>query len=224
MAGTPNRLIPIKSPALPLAPTDYARQYTDQVNNINRIFYKQIDNLTNALLSNTGGRFFGFPHASLYDTTDQTAAINTPTPVKFNATSTAETYAISVANNASSNPTRVTPEFPGIYNIQFSLQLENQDNAQNDVDIWLRLNGTDVANTTTFVTIPARKSAGVYGYAVAAWNFFLEMQGGDYFELMWATDNALVSIPYVEAQTSPYAHPAIPSAILTVSFVSAIPA
>lgn len=224
MAGTPNRLIPIKSPALPLAPTDYARQYIDQVNNISRIFYKQIDNLTNALLSNTGGRFFGFPHGSFYDTTTQSDGVDTPNAIKFNATSTAETYAISVENNTSGDPTRVTAEFPGIYNIQFSLQLENQDNAQHDVDIWLRHNGTDVANTTTFVTVPARKSAGVYGYSVAAWNFFLEMQGGDYFELIWATNTTLVSIPYVPAQTSPYPHPAIPSAILTVSFVSAIPA
>lgn len=224
MTGTPNRLIPIKSPALPLAPTDYARQYVDQVNNISRIFYKQIDNLTNALLSNTGGRFFGLPHASLYDTTTQSDGVDTPNAIKLNSLVGADTLSVAVENDESGNPTRVTPEFPGVYNIQFSLQLENQDNAQHDVYIWLRHDGVNVADTATSVTVPPRKSAGVYGYAVAAWNFFLEMDGGDYFELMWATNSTLVSIPYLPAQTSPYPRPAVPSAILTVSFVSAIPA
>lgn len=224
MAGTPSRLIPIKSPALPLAPTDYARQYTDQVNNIQRIFYKQIDNLTNALLSNTGGRFLGFPHGSFYDTETQSDGVDTPNAVQLNSTFTEDTFGISIANNASNKPTRVTTEFPGVYNFQFSLQLENQDNAQHEVTIWVRINGVDVPNTTTLVTVPARKSASIYGYGVAAWNFVLTMQGGDYFELIWASTSALVTIPYSPEQVSPYPHPAVPSTILTVSFVSAIPA
>lgn len=224
MANLPNRLISLKLPALPLAPTEYARQYHDQVNNIHRIYYTQVNTLTGALLTNTGGRFLGFPHGSFYDTTTQSDGVDTPNAVQLNSTTLVDTFGISVENNTSSNPTRVTTEFPGIYNIQFSLQLENQDNAQHDVYIWLRYNGADVINTTTSVTVPARKSAGVYGYAVAAWNFFQEMQGGDYFELMWATSTTLVSMPYLGAQTSPYPRPAIPSVILTVSFVSAIPA
>lgn len=224
MAGIPNRLIPIKSPALPLAPSDYARQYHDQVNNIHRVYYKQLDNLTNALLSNTGGRFLGFPHGSFYDTETQSDGADTPNAVQLNGTFTEDTYGITIANNASNRPTRVTAEFPGVYNFQFSLQLENTDNSQQEVTIWPRINGVDVPNSATLVTVPARKSASVYGYAVAAWNFVLTLQGGGYFELIWAATSALVTIPYTPEQTSPYAHPAVPSTILTVSFVSAIPA
>ena len=161
MAGTPSRLIPIKSPALPLAPTDYARQYVDQVNNISRIFYKQIDNLTNALLSNTGGRFLGMPHGSFYDTTTQSDGANTPNPIQLNSTSTAETYGISVANNASGNPTRVTTEFPGIYNIQFSLQLLNYTTAEDNVTVWFKLNGVDVSQSASVEQVNSKHGTNI---------------------------------------------------------------
>jgi hypothetical protein len=33
-----------KAPALPIAPTTYARQYQDQLNNVLRLYFSQIDN------------------------------------------------------------------------------------------------------------------------------------------------------------------------------------
>jgi hypothetical protein len=54
---------------------------------------------------------------------------------------------------------------------------------------------------------------------IAAWNFVLSMQAGDYFELMWSVDDTNVQIKAVAA-AAPV--PAIPSAILTVTFVSAL--
>lgn len=224
MANLPNRLAPFRSPALPLATTEYSRQYQDQLNSILRLYFSLIDSQSQSLLSNTGGRFLSTPHGSFYDTETQSDGANTPNAVQLNGTFVTDTLGFSVANNAANRPTRVTAEYPGIYNFQFSLQLENTDNAQHEVTIWPRINGVDVPNSATLVTVPARKSASIFGYAVAAWNFVLSMQGEDYFELMWATTSTLVTIPYSAAQTSPYAHPAVPSTILTVSFVSAIPA
>lgn len=224
MANFPDKLIPTKSPSLPLGPVEYSRQYQDQLNNILRLYFTSIDNLNQGLLGNVGGRFLGSPHGSFYDTETQSDGADTPNPVQLNGTFTGETIGFTVANNDSGNPTRVTAEYPGIYNFQFSLQLQNTDNAQQEVTIWARINGVDVANSATDITVPARKSSSIYGYAVAAWNFVLPLQANDYFELMWASSSALVTIPYKAAQTSPYVRPAIPSTILTVSFVSAIPA
>lgn len=224
MANLPDRLIPLRSPALPLGPTEYSRQYQDQLNSILRLYFSLIDSQSQALLSNIGGRFLAMPHGSFYDTETQSDGADTPNAVQLNSTFVEDTLGFSIANNANGNPTRVTAEYPGIYNFQFSLQLENTDNAQHEVTIWPRINGVDVPNSATLITVPARKSASIFGYAVAAWNFVLSMQGGDYFELMWATTSTLVTIPYSAAQTSPYVHPAVPSTILTVSFVSAIPA
>ena len=54
---------------------------------------------------------------------------------------------------------------------------------------------------------------------IAAWNFVLEMNANDYFQLMWSVDDTNIQIKAVTA-ASPV--PAIPSAILTVTFVSAL--
>lgn len=224
MANLPNRLSPFRSPALPLATTEYSRQYQDQLNSILRLYFSLIDSQSQSLLSNTGGRFLSMPHGSFYDTETQSDGINTPNAVQLNSTFVDETLGFSIENNINGNPTRVVAEYPGIYNYQFSLQLENQDNSQHEVSIWVRINDENVDNTATLITVPARKSASIFGYAVAAWNFVLPMQGGDYFELIWATNSTLVTIPATAAQTSPYVRPAVPSTILTVSFVSAIPA
>ena len=224
MANLPDRLIPLKASALPLGPTEYSRQYQDQLNNILRLYFTFVDSQSQALLSNTGGRFLGSPHASFYDTETQSDGANTPNAVQLNSTFTEDTLGFFIANNENGNPTRVTAEYPGIYNFQFSLQLQNTDNVQHEVAIWARVNGVDVEHSATLITVPSRKSASVYGYATAAWNFVLQIQGNDYFELMWASESALVTIPAIAQQSSPYARPAVPSTILTVAFVSSIPA
>jgi len=224
MANLQDRLIPLKAPALPLGPVEYNRQYQDQLNNILRLYFTLNDSQSQALLSNVGGRFLAMPHGSFYDTETQSDGANTPNAVQLNSTFVSDTLGFSVQNNESGNPTRVTAEYPGLYNFQFSLQLENTDNLQHEVAIWVRINGDDVDNTATLITVPARKSASIFGYAVAAWNFVFAINPNDYFELMWASGSTLVTIPATAAQTSPYVRPAVPSTILTVAFVSAIPA
>jgi hypothetical protein len=216
MAGTPNRLIPIKSPALPLAPTDYARQYVDQVNNISRIFYKQIDNLTNALLSNTGGRFFGTPYGSFYDTSTQNVA-STTTAYVVSIASTQDNNSISLTTN------QISFEFPGIYNVHFSVQLQNTIDTVQDVDIWLRKSGIDIANSNNKFGLAPRKSVGEPFNLTASADLIVEMAGGDYLELVWRSSNTGTGIVAYGANTSP-TRPAIPSVSVTVTFVSAIPA
>jgi hypothetical protein len=42
-----------KAPALPVAPTEYSRQYHDQLNNVLRLYFSQIDNFISQLMANT---------------------------------------------------------------------------------------------------------------------------------------------------------------------------
>jgi hypothetical protein len=42
-----------KAPALPVAPTDYNRQYQDQLNNVLRLYFSQIDNFIAQLMANS---------------------------------------------------------------------------------------------------------------------------------------------------------------------------
>ena len=106
----------------------------------------------------------------------------------------------------------------GIYNLQFSAQLKNLENAQHDATIWFRVNGVDIPNSATQITVPARKSALIFGYAVAAWNIFLDMNANDYAEIVWLPTVATLTVEALPASLSP-AYPAIPSVIATMNQV-----
>jgi uncharacterized protein (DUF736 family) len=143
-------------------------------------------------------------YGSFYDTTDQTAAvINTAYAMTFDTTD------LSFGVTRGSPTSRISVDRPNIYNIQFSAQLINTAGGAHRVWIWLRKNGVDVANTATAVRLQGNNAE-----TVAAWNFLLQMNSGDYFELMWEVDNLAVSL-YADPATG--VHPAIPSIILTVT-------
>jgi len=150
-------------------------------------------------------------YGAFQDTTSQTAAsINTAYAVKFNTTDLSN--GVTVVNDGSSNPTRVTLANTGVYNIQFSLQMEKTGGSGNMVaDIWIRKNGVDVPSTTGKIVLTGSANASP---VVAAWNYVLNLVAGDYVQLMWSTSNTNVEI-VAAGPTAP--HPAIPSSILTVT-------
>ena len=128
---------------------------------------------------------------------------------------------ISVVTNGT-NLTRITFANTGIYNLQFSSQFQNVDNAEHDVTIWLRLNGTDVAGSSGFVQVPKRKSAGAgnEGHVVVSWNYVLSVVAGQYYELMWSTTNHTnVTMEFYAGGSPP---PSSASVILTVTQQSGI--
>jgi len=119
---------------------------------------------------------------------------------------------------------KITAVYPGIYNLQWSGQFQNTDNAQHDISVWLRQNGTDIAGSTGFVSVPARKSAGAgnEGHIIVSWNYFVQLAANDYIELWWSTNSTQVTLQAYPAGTSP-TRPTTASVIATLSFVSAIP-
>ena len=133
--------------------------------------------------------------------------------MKFNSADTDATNGVSIANNGSSQPTRITVSKNGVYNIMFSAQLERlSGGTSKQVVVWMRKNGTDMPNTATHVAVQANAN-----YLVIAWNFFVKLDAGEYCELMW-TQNDAIEIKYEAANvTIPY--PATPSIILTVNEV-----
>lgn len=152
------------------------------------------------------------PYGAFQDSTDQTAASTTSGyAVTFNTTDFSN--GVSVTNSS-----RLTVKSYGIYNIQFSIQFANTDTQIQDVDIWFRRNGTDIANSNSRFSIP-NSHGGTDGHLIAAMNFWVELSPNDYAEIMWRTTNTTVSIQQIPAQTSP-TRPATPSAIVTVNFAS----
>ena len=223
MPYTPLR--PPKAPNLLVAPTEYQQRYIDQLNNALRLYFNQIDNGLGFLLSDTGGSSLSLPHIAASDNADQLAtAANTPTEVKWDTLESGLGWTLNPPGTA-------TASVPGIYKITFSLQLTNTDNAQHDAAVWLKVNNADVPRSTTIFTVPARKSAGVFSYVCAYSEATFEVETGDTIALYWATNQAYrlspatdgIYIEYLPAQTSPYARPAVPSAIGSITFVSRLP-
>ena len=102
----------------------------------------------------------------------------------------------------------------GVYNIQFSAQLEKSSANKEDVDIWLSKNGVGVPWSATTIVVEGSSDR-----QVAAWNFFLSMDTNEYAELYWHSDDLDVVALAASGHAVP-AHPDIPSIILTVNNVS----
>ena len=143
-------------------------------------------------------------YGTFYDTTTQTAAaINTAYPVTFNTTD------LSLGVTRGSPTSRIYVDAHGIYNFQFSAQLNKASAAKADMNIWARKNGADITQSATKVSLQGSSSA-----TVAAWNFVYNMGPDDYFELVWSTTDTGCQI-VAAAASAPV--PAIPSVILTVT-------
>lgn len=143
-------------------------------------------------------------YGTFYDTTAQTAAAtNTAYAVTYDTTD------LSKGVYLGSPSSRIYVDRSGAYNFQFSLQLESTNATAKNVYIWARINGVDVPDSATKITMKGASEA-----YVAAWNFVLRLNTGDYFELMWATSDTNVQI---HADTATAFCPAIPSVIMTVS-------
>lgn len=146
-------------------------------------------------------------YLAAYDVVDQTnAGATSVNLMKYRTTDISRD--ISIASDS-----RITMAKAGIYNIQFSAQLDKTDSGDDTVQIWLRKNGNNVANSNTEMTL-----VGNSGKHVAAWNFVVQASAGDYFEIAWHSADTAVFINYIAAASTP-TRPAIPSVILTVTQV-----
>jgi hypothetical protein len=146
-------------------------------------------------------------YGAFSDTTLQTiASINTAYAMTFNTTDAANGVSIG------SPTSRIVVDNQGVYNVQFSAQLDKTSGAAAVIHIWLRKNGVNVSNTTSRVVIQ-----GTAAELVAAWNFVIQLEPTNYVELMWESNDADVVLLAASA-TSVY--PAIPSVICTVTQVN----
>ena len=157
-------------------------------------------------------RAFDAAYGSFSSNVDQTGSISAGTAMTFNSVDVAD--GVTVASSS-----RITVPNTGIYNLQFSAQFKNVENTQEDVTIWFRVDGVDLANSATQITIPARKSASIFGYGVAAWNIFLSLTAAQYVQIVWLPTVVTLTMENLPASVSP-AYPAIPSVIATMGQVA----
>ena len=153
------------------------------------------------------------PYGAWQDDTDQSVA-NTTTayPITFNTVDYEN--GISIVSGS-----QLKVAYSGLYNVQFSFQFSNLDNAPQDAHVWFRKNGTDVPKSNSIFGMAARKNATDPYHVIAAMNYYIDLAKDDYIQIIWSATSTAVTIDATGTQTSP-TRPSTPSTIATMNYVS----
>lgn len=179
------------------------------------IFYKKNGN-TYAIKDSVGSNpspvgYYG----AFQDTLSQTLPLaNTAYPIKARITDLSNGVFLA-------DSTRFVFNNAGIYNLQWSGQFQNTDNAVQDARVWVRKNNVDIIGTTGLISIHQKKSASEYGHNVAGWNFLLDVNAGDTLQFYWSATSTSVSLEYYPIGTVPPS-PTTASMVVTITQQSGI--
>lgn len=152
-----------------------------------------------------------FNYGEFSDNTTQSGSANTAYSIKFNTTDLANGFSIVSGS-------RITAQYTGVYNLQFSAQLDNHSNTNEVVDIWVAITGSNVPNSNTTVSIN-KAQAGNIGKLVAAWNYMIPLSASQYVELKWNTHGGNIILLATGSASNP-TRPATPSVIATITQVA----
>jgi len=232
-------LVGFRAPALPLPPPQYDVRQQNELLRALRLYFNRLDSLSpnesqsykaNSFIGGTfkgtgieGTSISGFgnglelPYAMLMSNADQT-----------NAGTTSEnllTYNQVVLNNGVRvlNNSQIHFTYPGQYLVTFTLQVTNRGNSPAEFEVWAKNTGTNYPLSNTRFDLPQRKSGTIWSHIVPAITGIFTVNDNEYLEIAWWSDSVNVYIEHYAAGTSP-TRPEIPSVILTVSWVSALPA
>jgi collagen type VII alpha len=147
---------------------------------------------------------------SFWDTTSQTAAaINTPQAITIN-TADAANNGVSIVSSS-----RVTFANAGVYSLTFSIQFTNTSTANGATQVWLKKNGTNLADTNSHYDVPDKQGS-AYSSEILTVNFVLELAASDYIQVFWQTSTTSVSLETLAASGG---YPRTPSIIFTATQV-----
>lgn len=150
-----------------------------------------------------------FAYGAWLSTSDQTAAAEN---TSYNLTVNSIDYEEGIKVVDSS---KFTVEESGTYNLQFSAQIHHRTGggggSGDSIWIWFKKNGSNISNSATRLNLSSGK------YAVAAWNFVIELVHDEYVQIAWSTNTTQMAIEQ-ESASSPY--PAVPSLIVTMNQIA----
>jgi hypothetical protein len=151
--------------------------------------------------------YFAGYYGSFCNTVSQTnAGTTSANVVTFDTTTTGDGVSLTAG-------TRLTAANAGVYNLQFSMQVSKSDDGNDDIDIWLRLNGSNVSNTNSRVTLTATGDT-----KLISRNYVVTLAASGYVELVWSSADINMSLPAYAGGSNP-SRPAIPSVIATLTLV-----
>ena len=172
--------------------------------------YTSIYNMKSATGPTGAGGALGY-YGSFYDTTTQNnTGANLVNTIRIGATS--ESSGVIIENDSNGLPTKIKTLYKGVYNIQFSAQINKSGGGTSYIDIWLGKNGNYVSDSNTRLILSGNANSSP---TVAAWNFVLSMEANEYVQMFWSSADSGMYIASIAISDAP-TRPNIPSMILTV--------
>ena len=237
-------LVGFRAPALPLPPPNYSPQQQAELLRALRLYFNLLDSLTpQQALSYTANEFIGgsfegstikgtaiqggllsgfggkveLPHAMLMSDQDQgSAGVTSENIVTLNR--------IILGNGITvEDSSKIRFATSGQYLVTARFQFANRGNSVQEFEIWAKNNGVNYPLSNTRFDIPARKSPSIYSHVTANISGIFTATSGEYLQFAWWSDGADIYIEHYAAGTSP-TRPEISSVIVTITFVSALPA
>ena len=231
-------LVGFRAPALPLPSPQYDVRQQNELNRALRLYFNRLDSLSpNEAQSYSANQFIGgtfvgtgitgtritgfgngieFPYAMLMSDADQTnAGITSENLLTYNQVVLSS--GVRVLNNS-----QIHFAYPGQYLVTFTLQVTNRGNTAAEFEVWAKNSGTNYPLSNTRFDVPVRKSSTIWSHIVPAITGIFTVNQNEYLEIAWWSDSIDVYLENYAAGTSP-TRPAIPSVILTISWVAALP-
>jgi hypothetical protein len=205
ISGLPSLSIPEPNDVFAIVNNSITKKTTFQA--VGNAVFNQISSSV-ILPSQTGS----FGVTSYYGSFYHTASLTNPVASAENTMSFSTTdfaYGVSISGSFKD---KIKIQNAGVYNIQFSTQLDKTTSTNTTIYIWLNKNGTNIPDSNTGVTL----GGGSNDASVAAWNFFVSSSAGDYYQLKWGADRDNARILYTSASIGPN----VPSIILTVNRIA----
>jgi hypothetical protein len=201
------KITDLTAAATPLAGTELFE--TVQGGSSKKVAASAIGNSANAL---PYASLVGRAYISANSTTDQTGSVSAATAVRL--ANTVFSSGISITNDGGGNPTRVTFAAAGTYMVSANLQFKNTNSTDHDVTVWLRVDGTNLANSALITTVPKLADGGAAHFAAVA---YVQVTAGQYVEIMWLPEDIDTILDFVAAGAIA---PAIPSAIVVAERIA----
>jgi hypothetical protein len=199
-------------PTMPEPPLVYSDKTMRSGNGLLRTFMLRLTGALQSLFGPNGGQYIDCPNGLFFNTADQTfAVINTAYPVVFSAT-----YLSNAVQLQSGSTSRVEALVGGIYNFQYSGQVLSSSGSAKELAIWIRRDGTDIGYSTRVFTDSVNNHRNT-----TSWNFNIDLQAGQYIEIVAAVTSTDL---WLDAAAAASPAPAVPSSVMSVNFISPLPA
>ena len=144
------------------------------------------------------------------DSTITFTSANTPQVLTLSDTHYA--YGMSLASN------KITVSYAGVYDVDLTALFTNENSQIENAFLWIRVNGTDYAHSgQKFAVVENHGSTD--GFQPISINHPLELDAGDYVEIVGAASSTDVKLIAYAAQTTPFAMPSIPCLMVNLTLI-----